>query len=254
MTSAADLSASGLPWAGLTAAGVLVGVQLSVPRVRRLVSPGSAWFESLAGGLAVAYVFARLLPDLAQRTTAATDGRSSGLLGVLEDHLFLVALAGLLLYYAVLDGAQDENRRERRRQGADPTPWTFWVSGALYVVFNVFVGYLLVHQVRPGLIELALYTVALSARYLTGEIALRDQDPRVYDRLGRWVLAAAVLAGWGIGVVTDLGNVAVSVFSALLTGSIVLTSLKQQLPGSGRVRLPVFAGACIAFTALLLAM
>ena len=30
-------------------------------------------------------------------------------------------------------------------------------------------------------------------------LALRDQDPRAYDRLGRWVLAAAVLVGWGIG-------------------------------------------------------
>ncbi|MCZ2849297.1 hypothetical protein [Modestobacter sp. VKM Ac-2978] len=250
--SAAQTAAGGVPLAALAAAGVLVAVQLLVPRVRRRVSPGSARFQSFAGGLAIAYVFVRLLPDLAQPVTGA--GPAQGLLGLLAERPFLVALAGLLLYYAVLDWAQDADRREQRRHGGTPTPWPFWASGALYLVFNLFVGYLLVHQVRPGPTELVLYTVALSARYLVGEIALRDQDPRAYDRLGRWVLAAAVLVGWGIGAAVDLGDAAVRVSSALLAGSIVLTSLKQQLPGSGRAHVPVLVGACLAFAALLLAL
>ena len=254
MLTAAQTSGSGVPLAALAAAGVLVAVQLLVPQVRRRVSPRSATFQSVAGGLAIAYVFARLLPDLAEPATAAAADLPPGLLGRLQGHAFLVALAGLLLYYAVLDWAQDEDRREQRERGGVPTPWPFWASGALYFVFNLFVGYLLVHQVRPGPTELVLYTVALSARYLTGEIALRDQDPRAYDRLLRWVLAAGVLAGWGIGAAVELGDAAVRVSSALLTGSIILTSLKQQLPGSGRGHLPVLGGTCIAFTALLLAL
>ncbi|TYP90670.1 hypothetical protein [Blastococcus xanthinilyticus] len=253
MPDSAALTGAGLPLGPLAAAGALVLVQLLVPRVRRRVSPRSAWFHSLAGGLGVAYVFGRLLPGLAGSAAPPAEGRG-GLPGLLETHAFLVALAGLLAYYAVLDWAQDRDRRERHEQGGPPTPWPFWASAVLYLLFNVFVGYLLVHQVRPGPVELVLYTVALCARYLTGEIALRDQDPRGYDRLVRWVLGAAVLAGWAIGAAVDLGNAAVSVFSALLAGSIVLTSLKQQLPGSGRVRFPVFLGSCLAFTALLLAL
>lgn len=254
MSSAAQLAGSGVPLPALVAAGALVAVQLLVPRIRRRVSPGSARFQSFAGGLAIAYVFVRLLPDLAQPVTAAPGGPARGLLGLLAERPFLVALAGLLLYYAVLDWAQDEDRREQRRHGGTPTPWPFWAGGALYLVFNLLAGYLLVHQVRPGPTELVLYTVALSARYLVGEIALRAQDPGVYDRLGRWVLAAAVLVGWGIGAAVDLGDAAVRVFSALLAGSIVLTSLKQQLPGSGRAHFPVLGGACLAFSVLLLAL
>ncbi|MCZ2818540.1 hypothetical protein [Modestobacter sp. VKM Ac-2984] len=254
MVTAAQATGSGVPLAALAAAGALVLVQVLVPQMRRRVSPGSARFQSLAGGLAIAYVFARLLPDLAQPAAGAPTGTSQGLLGLLADRAFLVALAGLLLYYAVLDWAQDQDAREQRQRGGVPTPWPFWASGALYLVFNLFAGYLLVHQVRPGPTELALYTVALSARYLVGEVALRDQDPRAYDRVGRWVLAAAVLVGWGIGATVDLGDAAVRVFSALLAGSIVLTSLKQQLPGSGRAHFPLLGGACIAFTALLLAL
>ncbi|WP_249522893.1 hypothetical protein [Modestobacter marinus] len=254
MLSAAQATGSGVPVAALAAAGALVVVQLLVPRVRRRVSPRSAVFQSLAGGLAIAYVFARLLPDLAQPAAAASAGPGQGLLGLLAERPFLVALGVLLLYYAVLDAAQDADRREQQREGSTPTPWPFWASGALYLVFNLFVGYLLVHQVRPGPTELVLYTIALSSRYLVGEIALRDQDPRAYDRLGRWVLAAAVLVGWGLGIAVDLGDAAVRVFSVRPAGSIVLTSLKQQLPGSGQAHFPVLAGACIAFTALLLAL
>lgn len=254
MPTAVESSTSGLPMAALAAAVALALVQLLVPELRRRVSPRSARFQSFAGGLAVAYVFARLLPDLAGPGTTSAADSPDGLLGALDRHPFLVALAGLLIYYAVLDGAQDEDRREQRERGGTPTPWPFWAATGLYLVFDVFVGYLLVHQVRPGATELALYTVALSARYLAGEVALRDQDPRAYDRVARWVLAAAVLAGWCLGVAVDLGDPAVRVFSALLAGSIILTGLKQQLPGTARVHFPVFAGACLAFAALLLAL
>ncbi|MDT0277934.1 hypothetical protein [Blastococcus goldschmidtiae] len=254
MPAAVGTTTSGVPIAALAAAAALVLVQLLVPEVRRRVSPRSTRFQSLAGGLAVAYVFARLLPGLAQPATASSADLPDGPLGLLERHAFLVALAGLVAYYAVLDWAQDEDRREQREPGGTPTPWPFWASVALYLVFNLFVGYLLVHQVRPGVTELVLYTVALAARYLAGEVALRDQDPRVYDRFGRWILAAAVLAGWGFGAAVDLGDAAVNVFSALLVGSIILTSLKQQLPGTARVSFPVFGAACLVFTALLLAL
>ncbi|MCZ2839777.1 hypothetical protein [Modestobacter sp. VKM Ac-2985] len=250
MLTAAQVTGSGVPLAALAAAGALVLVQVLVPRLCRRVSPRSARFQSIADGLAIAYVFVRLLPDLAQPAS----GASRGSLGLLVDRPFLIALVGLLLYYAVLDWAQDRDAREEQQRGGVPTPWPFWASGALYLVFNLFVGYLLVHQVRPGPAELALYTVALSARYLTGEIALRDQDPRAYDRLGRWVLAAAVLVGWGLGATVDLGDEAVRVFSALLAGSIVLTSLTQQLPGAGRAHFPLLGGACVVFSALLVAI
>ena len=233
--------------ASAAAAGVLVLAQLLVPRLRALTSPSSGGFRSVAGGIGAAYVFARLLPELG-RSAAVAETATGGVLLVLQQHAFLVALAGLLVYYEVLGGAQ------RRQQEAAPdgsAPTTFWVQVSLYVVVNLFVGYLLVHQVVPGTSELWLFAAAIVARYVVGEVALREQDPSAYDRWARWLLAGALVAGWASGRAVDLGDHVVSLLSALLTGTIVLTVLQQQLPASGQARPVVFVVACVGFATVL---
>lgn len=229
----------------LAAAVALVVVQLLVSRLRSLVSPSSGHFLSVAGGVGVAYVFARLLPELGRAATVA-ETATGGVLLVLQRHAFLVALAGFLIYYQALGGAQ------RRQQDADGSAAsTFWVQVLLYLVFNVFVGYLLVHQVAPGTSELWLFVAAIAARYVVGEVALREQDPSAYDRWARWLLAAAILAGWASGLAVDLGDHVVTLLSALLTGTIILSILQQQLPSSGQARPLTFVVACTGVAAVL---
>lgn len=251
-TATATSPEPGVPLTALVAAGALVAVQILVARLGGSVSLRSRRFQSLAGGLAVAYVFARLLPHLASSSDADARGSRSDVLALLQDHPFLVALAGLLAWFAVLDWAQDRDRRQQDGHGEVRIRWSFWTSVALYFVFNGFVGYLLVHQIRPGLAELAVYTVAISARYVTGELSLRRQDPQAYDRVVRWLLAAGVLVGWATGVALDVPAAVLNPLSALLTGSIILTSLHQQLPSPAQANFPIFGSACIAFTTLLL--
>lgn len=251
MIQTAAAEQTGLPLAALVAAGVLIAAQLLVTQLRGDVSPSSGRFRSIAGGLAVGYVFARLLPQLAASSTS-TSTEPGRALELLQRHPFLVALVGLLAWFAVLDLAQHSCRYEQDRGEPSRIPWPFYASVALYFVFNLFVGYLLVHQIRPGLTELALYTIALSARYVVGEFALRAQDPHAYDRVVRWLLAAGVFLGWAAGAALDLPSAVLSPLSALLTGSIILTSLHQQVPAPGRARFTVFGSTCIAYTALLL--
>lgn len=230
----------------LAAAAALAVAQVVVSRLRSWTSPSSGRFRSVAGGVGVAYVFARLLPELG-RTAAVAETATGGVLLVLQRHAFVVALAGLLLYYLVLGGA----RRRQQDASAEAAPSTFRVQVALYAVVNVLVGYLLVHQVTPGPGELWLFVAAITARYVVGEVALREQDPPAYDRWARWLLATAVLVGWAGGRAVDLGDHVVALLSALLAGTIVLTILQQQLPTSGQARPLPFVLACTGFAAVL---
>lgn len=61
--------------------------------------PRSRWL-SWAGGVSVAYVFVHLLPELSagQESLAA---KAEGLLPFLEEHVYLVALLGLAVFYGV---------------------------------------------------------------------------------------------------------------------------------------------------------
>lgn len=133
MTQTAATAQTGVPLAALVAAAVLMGVQVLVTRVRGAVSPRSIRFRSVAGGLAVGYVFARLLPQLAVSSTAGSTS-TGGALGVLQRHPFLVALAGLLLWFAVLDLSQQSSRREHDRAARRQVDWPFACAALLLLL------------------------------------------------------------------------------------------------------------------------
>jgi hypothetical protein len=80
----------------------LVVLHLLAPRIRRLPLVPEAVTASFAGGLAVAYVFLHLIPELARGNEDLRQlfGEQGGPSALLELGIFIVALVGLLLFYA----------------------------------------------------------------------------------------------------------------------------------------------------------
>ena len=58
---------------------------------------------SVAGGVATAYVFLRLLPKLGKAQPVLTEMSDRGMGGFLHHHAYLVSLAGFVVYFG-LDG------------------------------------------------------------------------------------------------------------------------------------------------------
>jgi hypothetical protein len=99
----------------LVAAIALAAVHVFSGKLRFLaVIPRSRWL-SFAGGISVAYVFVHLLPELSagQRTVE----EETGLLPFVENHVWLVALLGLALFYGV-ERASQRSRAEPARYGS----------------------------------------------------------------------------------------------------------------------------------------
>lgn len=85
----------------LLAVACLALVHVVTPWLRFLEgTPRSAWL-SLAGGVSVAYVFVHFLPELA--SGEAEIGRIAGDVAFAERHVYLIALAGLLVFMAWID-------------------------------------------------------------------------------------------------------------------------------------------------------
>ncbi len=73
-------------------------------------APRSIWL-SLAGGVSVAYVFVHLLPELAEAQDTIRERLGEGL-GFLENHVYLIALVGLAMFYGV-ERTTAESRKSR---------------------------------------------------------------------------------------------------------------------------------------------
>jgi predicted membrane protein len=211
----------------------------------------------MAGGVSVAYVFIHVFPELeaAQATLQQAAGES---LAFLEHHAYLVALAGLILFY----GVERKVRSAQRERGERPGPGegetttgmgVFYLHISSFAVYNALIGYLLVHREEENLRGLLIYAFAMALHFLVTDYGLRQDHKQTYQRIGRWILAVAICAGWLLGLAVEIHQAGVSALFAFLAGGVVLNVLKEELPAERRSRFWSFAAGAAGFTLLLLA-
>lgn len=230
-------------------------IHVFIGRLRFLaVLPRSRWL-SAAGGVAVAYVFLHILPELAGHERTFAEGLRLRP-GVAEALVYLTALIGLSAFYGLERRAAVYRARrggnEAKAAGGEETR-IFWLHIGSFGLYNLLIGYLLVHREEAGPWSLAAYFIAMALHFITTDFGLRDDHAGRYDGVVRWILVAAVLAGWSLGAATTIPPVAVGFAFAFLAGAVMLNVLKEELPEHRQSRFsPFFLGAA-AFAAILLA-
>jgi hypothetical protein len=244
--------------ATFVAAAILAGVHLVAGYMHFLdAKPRSRWL-SAAGGTSVAYVFVHLLPDLSAAQDAVSEA-AEGVLGYVESHVYLIALLGLAVFYGLESAALQRSParpEEAGRSGggdhADPEREraVMAVSVGAFALYNAVIGYVL--TLSEDLRQLAFFTVAIGVHFIVNDHGLREEHRGPYERWGRWVLVAAVLAGWAVGVVVELPEHAAAIPLAFVAGAIILTVLKEELPEERQSRFGAFALGAGLYTALLL--
>jgi undecaprenyl pyrophosphate phosphatase UppP len=241
--------------AGVGAAIALASIHLLGGRLAFLDRiPRSRWL-SAAGGVSVAYVFVHLLPELAQGQRAVEESAiAAELLPLLENHVYLLALVGLLVFYGVERHSVSARRRQREVTGEDrTTDAAFRLSIASFAVYNAMIGYLLVRGELDTVGALALYAFALGLHFVINDSSLREHH-KAYRDVGRWVLSAAVLIGLALGLVTEIPERAIALVLAFIAGGVVLNVLKEEVPSDNQARFAPFVLAAGLYAALLQAL
>lgn len=207
-------------------------VHLFIGRIH-VLRRGKSWL-SFSGGAAAAYVFIYLLPKLGyQQLILAGVAPASGWLGYLQHHAYLVAFAGFLVYFGAsragrsVDVATDGTSIQHL---AHPAEAVHLLSVVLY---SVLVGYLIVDAQRPGLAPLGLATVALTLHFLGADHVVQERYGALYDRIVRWLMVGAVIAGACIGALTILRPTIVALWFAFLAGAIIINVIEEELPRQG---------------------
>ncbi|WP_231183802.1 hypothetical protein [Haladaptatus sp. DYF46] len=225
----------------------LASVHLAAGRVRAFRSIPRNYWLSIAGGASVAYVFVHILPDLKGGTILESVPL---LAGFFERHVYLVALVGFSLFYGMERLAEETGRHVDVRPEVNMS--VFWIHTGAFTVYNMLIGYLLVHREQPGTVGLLLYATAMGLHFIVNDYGLRKHHRNTYDRIGRWVLAAAVVVGWGIGINTHVDEAVVNTLFAFLAGGVILNVIKEELPEERRSRFWAFAAGAGSYSAILL--
>lgn len=239
------------PIAGSLALGLGL-IHVFAGRLRFLSKqPRSRWL-SAAGGVSVAYVFVHVLSDLAE---SDVQFRAFGerWAGALEHHVYLIALAGMVIFYGLERLSKQSRNDSVQATGEDVTgPGVFWIHISSFAAYNALIGYLLLHREISGLRSLLLFSAAMATHFLVNDFGLRRDHKQRYDRIGRWLLAGAVIGGWAIGWATRIHQAAIAALFGFLAGGVLLNVLKEELPEEQQSNFWAFVIGAIGYTALLL--
>lgn len=240
---------------GLIAVVILTLIHLFAGTLQFLGgTPRSVWL-SAAGGVSVSYIFVHLLPEM-NDSQSALEVTLTGTLAQLEHHIYLLMLAGLVIFYGLERAAVASHTRHGAIEGEEAASHNiFWVHMATFAAYNALIGYLIFHYSEvQGIRALFQFAFAMALHFVVNDFGLREHFESDYHRIGRWVLSASVLLGWLVGVTWDVPETALSVVLAFLAGGIILNVLKEELPEKRESRFWAFLVGAAGYALLLLAI
>lgn len=234
----------------LIAIVVLALVHLFVKELHRLDAYSRNTLLSVGAGASLAYVLMGILPKLAEKQQSLMASTDTGVLGFLEHHVYLAALAGLVLYYGLyrvaVYGAGWEYESPVRYRVA------MIAAAAGHGAYSMLLGYLIVSRVNFGLFSATLIGVGIGTVLLVSDYSLYKKWPYPYDRWMKWLLTIGLFAGWALGVLVEVSPNAVAVWFAFLAGVILFTTIGEKMVVEERGSFWPFSAGAAAFTGLLL--
>ena len=222
-------------------------------KLKFVKTPRSRWL-SIAGGVSVAYVFVHILPELSEHQSVLEE-TENGLIHYLEHHVYLLALLGLSIFYGLEKMAIKSRESQAKAGRGDVTrQGVFWIHIASFAVYNALIGYLLMHREESDSSSLLLYSLAMALHFVVNDFGLRENHKYIYDHIGRWILAGAIITGWVIGSATNIEEAMIAVLFAFLAGGIILNVLKEELPEERESCFWSFLLGMTVYSALLLTL
>lgn len=209
--------------------------------------PRSVWL-SAAGGVSVAYIFLHLFPELSEGQEQIEEMKA---LEFLKHHIYLIALVGLVVFYG-LERAVTSSKKDNKGEEVDPG--VFWLHIGSFAIYNALIGYLLYQREEGPLQELVLFSIAMALHFIVNDYGLQEHHKKDYSKYGRWVLVAALITGWIVGLVLPVSEAVVMMVMAFIGGGVILNIMKEELPEERKSRYWAFVLGAGAYSVLLLSL
>lgn len=241
-----ELALTSTEWmvAGFLAAA-LVLVHVFAVRVARLPDTAQLRIASLGGGVAAAYVFVQVMPELAEggRSLSTLDIVDFAPTPLVESGLFLIALIGMIALYS-LDVLSDSGKTSTRT--------LYRIHLLAFGVLNVIYGYTMPFLVTTGVVYAVLFTVAIAAHMLLSDRTLARAHPEHFRHQDRWMGTLGIVGGIVLAVLLPpASELALAIPTAFLGGGLLMTTFRDELPAASKVRLPWLVSGAAAMAGVL---
>lgn len=206
-------------------------------------------FISFAGGVAVAYVFLHMLPDLVEYNKPIGELLLSNqwLTPFTELLIYIVALFGFLVYYGF------DLLAERYKDAGHNDRLVYGLHLFMFCLYNFLITYTMALRALSSITATVLFTVAMALHFVLTDRKFCRFYPVRFNHLGRFLLICALFSGWLCSVIFDPVNVLMVAFMvAFLAGSVLLNVFREELPAVGLTSYCWFSFGALLITLILL--
>ncbi len=220
----------------------LVHVLADFLRLKRQI-PQKYWL-SFADGISISYVFLGLLPKIIDGTASFPE-HLGGAADILTDSPFLPLLVGLVAFYGMERLVEKPVVASGPNVPHETTGLRVWIHLTSYAFYKAIIGYLIAQMNNP--VSIILFVISMAVHFLVVDYRMMEIHKGVYQRIGRWALTVAILAGWALGVTTVISPVLVTLLLSFLAGGIVLVVLEEEFSREHPSSFPAFVAAVAAY-------
>lgn len=228
----------------------LIIAHFFAPQLLRIRGIEGKRFTSFAGGVAIAYVFLHMLPELVEKNADIGNvlGRFVTLTPLLDLAIFFLALIGFNLFYGLellVVSASSSNRVIQRR--------SYFLQLFMFGLNNFLISYTMPLRVQANLGYALIFSVTMMLHFTLVDRSFSRHFIQMFSLSSRIFLGFCLIFGWFIAVVTEPINVfLVALLIAFLAGSILFTAFREELPMEKGTSYIAFTIGMLLITILLL--
>lgn len=212
----------------------VIGHRLNAHRTRIL---------SFGGGLAVAYVFLQLIPEVEEAHE------------YLGDFMHFVILFSFLGFYALETAFLRHDRRiEESGHQDNAGGLSFWLHIGLTWFYTAMVIFALPADVSESLYVAVIVGLAIALHVTYKSYVMHEHHQRAYEAYGQFVLVLSPLAGWLAHVVIQPSEAVFDIVIAVLAGFLMQNVFREELPAHDLTRFRwMLSGSIVLLVLVLLA-
>lgn len=200
---------------------------------------------SFCAGIALAYLFMHLLPELSRLQLELLDIRGENHQAYwFEEHVYIIALAGLLFFQIVdsIGRSKDSKRAES---------FSFRAEMLFFSLYSALISYLIIKTVELNQPTI-LITIAFLAHFFGTDIDLTERYENAFAGRGCYILSLATIAGMVVAIFSPVSDTIYIAGFSFLAGGILINTLRTELPQPQRVKNVFLLLGTVVYTGLIL--
>lgn len=236
-------------WIAFTATLFLMFFHFISPWLARHLPENGRAFVSFSGGVAVAYVFLEMLPNLVEYNKPIGEYliKNHWLTSFTELLIYIVSLFGFLIYYGF------DLIAERYKDRGHNDKLVYGLHLSMFCLYNFLITYTMSLRAISSITATILFSIAMALHFILTDQKFCRLYKFQFNHFGRFLLIAALLIGWLFSVIFDPVNVmVVALMVSFLAGSVLLNVFREELPTVGMTSYVWFTSGAFLVTIVLL--